>query len=782
MSNHPLFFYVIFVSMNKKHFTGGEVNTLDRLIQKDYADSWIHFSNNDDFEFRTLRQTSHYGFKPKGMWLAKGIGWLEQINYMTTDRDDFLDWIGKYKTAWEIKINKDKLIILKGKDDYLTFTNKYGKGKNAIDWLRVAEDYAGIYAVAPYYRDDVLNWTFGWDLTSVCIWSEEGFTEYNKIFTGTKFRDGGEINETLIDIKDDLKKEAWETEDVCFIGKPDYKREAKGKLYQEEGYKMRQKDCVSKGVQYLLAGEYPNVAKWLFEISIPMWNFYNYMNRYNISRQDCITWINEVQDYFNSEHTEVAHRDFCEGYFAWDKLAECKYNDVYRKELSINSTISIPKGEEYESENLLPLPIAFFSTYERFANAPKSKRGSRQDRSYMQYLYTKDKRTIEDNLNLRIGEDGFYKGFYWSTSINLVDNYKRGAGWGNYFKEIKTGLLFPQWRDDEESFHFNTLLHEMAHIIDLQFQIKAVPQKDLGSGQGDGLWSPLTIHEQRFLDALYRLCKASSNGSIPFTQTIEYKGRLIYNQLKGDLGDLILADRVAKAEARKSLIKSEQVQSGERFSWNISWNKDLKKYIEENEIELTRRKKQLSITEALNLHYLLDKFKNTKLLNYIRNNPKKSKAIKTALDDSITESTRLLNNLYENMQNNFEYGLEPKTEQEQDIVNRCKGEKSLDEFVRCAYTKYAKGGKITTWKNKYNKKYGYKPNKAHNLSAISKDTGISKKGLQQIYNKGVGAYKTNPSSVRPNVKSKEQWAMARVYSAVMGGKASKIDKKELQMK
>jgi hypothetical protein len=29
------------------------------------------------------------------------------------------------------------------------------------------------------------------------------------------------------------------------------------------------------------------------------------------------------------------------------------------------------------------------------------------------------------------------------------------------------------------------------------------------------------------------------------------------------------------------------------------------------------------------------------------------------------------------------------------------------------------------------------------------------------------------------VKSKEQWAMARVYSAVMGGKAAKVDKHEL---
>ena len=88
---------------------------------------------------------------------------------------------------------------------------------------------------------------------------------------------------------------------------------------------------------------------------------------------------------------------------------------------------------------------------------------------------------------------------------------------------------------------------------------------------------------------------------------------------------------------------------------------------------------------------------------------------------------------------------------------------------------------MATWKEKYNKKYQYKKNKSHNLSDISKDTGVSRSGLQKIYNKGIGAYKTNPQSVRPNVTSKEQWAMARVYSSVMGGKASKIDKKELNM-
>jgi DNA polymerase III sliding clamp (beta) subunit (PCNA family) len=90
-------------------------------------------------------------------------------------------------------------------------------------------------------------------------------------------------------------------------------------------------------------------------------------------------------------------------------------------------------------------------------------------------------------------------------------------------------------------------------------------------------------------------------------------------------------------------------------------------------------------------------------------------------------------------------------------------------------------GGYVSYKDKYNRKYKYKKNTSHSLEEISKDTGISLKGLQQIYNKGIGAYKTNPSSVRPNVKSKEQWAMARVYSSVMGGKASKVDANELKM-
>jgi len=90
---------------------------------------------------------------------------------------------------------------------------------------------------------------------------------------------------------------------------------------------------------------------------------------------------------------------------------------------------------------------------------------------------------------------------------------------------------------------------------------------------------------------------------------------------------------------------------------------------------------------------------------------------------------------------------------------------------------------VLTYKEQYNKKYGFPKGTSHSLSDISKKTGYKLKGLQTIYDKGVGAFKTNPQSVRPQVKSKEQWAMARVYASINpNSKAYKIDKVHLVKK
>lgn len=86
---------------------------------------------------------------------------------------------------------------------------------------------------------------------------------------------------------------------------------------------------------------------------------------------------------------------------------------------------------------------------------------------------------------------------------------------------------------------------------------------------------------------------------------------------------------------------------------------------------------------------------------------------------------------------------------------------------------------FTTYKQKFNKKYGFGKEESHSIPEISKITGFKESGLRTIYNKGVGAFKTNPASVRPQVRSPEQWAQARIYSAVMGGKSAKVDKVHL---
>lgn len=87
---------------------------------------------------------------------------------------------------------------------------------------------------------------------------------------------------------------------------------------------------------------------------------------------------------------------------------------------------------------------------------------------------------------------------------------------------------------------------------------------------------------------------------------------------------------------------------------------------------------------------------------------------------------------------------------------------------------------VLTNKQKFNKKYKFKTNESHSIDEIAKITKIKKSILQEVFNRGVGARKTNPQSVRrasdgkkiggKSLKGKmtgEQWGYARIYSFVM---------------
>lgn len=83
---------------------------------------------------------------------------------------------------------------------------------------------------------------------------------------------------------------------------------------------------------------------------------------------------------------------------------------------------------------------------------------------------------------------------------------------------------------------------------------------------------------------------------------------------------------------------------------------------------------------------------------------------------------------------------------------------------------------VLTYKQKFNKRYGFVKDESHSIREIANKAGIRYRNALKIVEKGEGAYRTNPTSVRKHIVSPREWGIARLYSAVMGGPAARIDK------
>ena len=82
-----------------------------------------------------------------------------------------------------------------------------------------------------------------------------------------------------------------------------------------------------------------------------------------------------------------------------------------------------------------------------------------------------------------------------------------------------------------------------------------------------------------------------------------------------------------------------------------------------------------------------------------------------------------------------------------------------------------------SYKQQFNKKYGFPPNEPHSIEEIAQITGYQLKGIKTIFTRGEGAFYNNPESVRKGITSPQQWAYARLYAAVNPkSKAHQVDK------
>jgi Family of unknown function (DUF5824) len=95
-----------------------------------------------------------------------------------------------------------------------------------------------------------------------------------------------------------------------------------------------------------------------------------------------------------------------------------------------------------------------------------------------------------------------------------------------------------------------------------------------------------------------------------------------------------------------------------------------------------------------------------------------------------------------------------------------------------AYVPFKSDKGVKSRKSSYTSRFHSKYPGVQSLAEISKETGISKSVLQQVYNRGMAAWRTGH---RPGA-SQHAWGMARVHSFVLHGKTYRTADADLARK
>lgn len=139
--------------------------------------------------FRNTSQSSTPSWrKPTGLWYTCGNDWKKFV-----EQDMGYGDIGnKYSHAYELEINKSKMLVIDTPKKFLAFDKEYSvpdpQGHDpVIDWARVAKKYEGI-EICPYFYEFRMDyfWYYSWDVASGCIWGKSGIKNLTEIPLNTK--------------------------------------------------------------------------------------------------------------------------------------------------------------------------------------------------------------------------------------------------------------------------------------------------------------------------------------------------------------------------------------------------------------------------------------------------------------------------------------------------------------------------------------------------------------------------------------------------------------------
>ena len=183
---------------------------------------------------------------------------------------------------------------------------------------------------------------------------------------------------------------------------------------------------------------------------------------------------------------------------------------------------------------------------------------------------------------------------------------------------------------------------------------------------------PITNHFTEFVNSLISVLKACRDGSIEIAKKLEQESIDMQIILSGLYGDLLLEQREKQRIRAKEQKKADEIRKNVRFSWTIPFDKRLSKYIVENSkydniknIHGKKAKKnEFTLLEILHLDNLITKFINNEFKSIKIYEPKKALSVFNKLKAYKSENNRIINNHYDNIKNNYEFGFEPKTKDE----------------------------------------------------------------------------------------------------------------------
>ncbi len=128
----------------------------------------------DGFDMSRIRPQERR-YKPRGLWYACGLEWLEWCS------SEQPDWIGSW--VYAVELNPRHIFYIDTEAKLDAFAAEYTLGRE-LDWPRVAQEYAGV-EFCPYFWDKryELNWYSMLDVASGCVWAPHGVRSITEVGT-----------------------------------------------------------------------------------------------------------------------------------------------------------------------------------------------------------------------------------------------------------------------------------------------------------------------------------------------------------------------------------------------------------------------------------------------------------------------------------------------------------------------------------------------------------------------------------------------------------------------